>query len=293
MKRIKAVVLDIDGVVMRGKSAIPAAAPALTRLRREGVPFIFLTNGGGVKEAQKAVELSNAIGLEIRGEEMILCHTPFRDFHQFKNVQNLVIGSRKSLDVAKSYGFQAAVSPECIHDSLPSIHWNNQPVKTKNHQVENIQSVFVFHASPDWNRDAQIVLDCLTHRPETPLFVSAYDLLYASEHSLPRIAGGAFARVLSMLHQEIHGRPIANMTMYGKPFRSTSSFVERYIDKLHSGREGEIVMIGDNPASDISGARKAGWRSIVVKTGVWQGEAGHGADHEAADINNAVDMLIS
>ena len=30
-------------------------------------------------------------------------------------------------------------------------------------------------------------------------------------------------------------------------------------------------MIGDNPSSDIAGAINAGWKSILVKTGVFQG----------------------
>ena len=37
-------------------------------------------------------------------------------------------------------------------------------------------------------------------------------------------------------------------------------------------------MIGDNPLSDIAGANKAGWVSILVKTGVF-------------DVNNAIECV--
>jgi len=41
-----------------------------------------------------------------------------------------------------------------------------------------------------------------------------------------------------------------------------------------------IVMVGDNPKADIVGANVAGapWKSVLVKTGVWQGEVLHGAE---------------
>lgn len=32
-------------------------------------------------------------------------------------------------------------------------------------------------------------------------------------------------------------------------------------------------MVGDNPASDIAGANAAGWRSVLVRGGVYRGPA--------------------
>lgn len=37
-------------------------------------------------------------------------------------------------------------------------------------------------------------------------------------------------------------------------------------------------MVGDNPASDIAGANNYGWRSILVRTGVFRGEKPEEAD---------------
>ena len=50
-----AVVLDIDGVVTRGASAVPGAGEALRRLRRQQIPFVFMTNGGG----KMGIEMGN------------------------------------------------------------------------------------------------------------------------------------------------------------------------------------------------------------------------------------------
>ena len=49
-------------------------------------------------------------------------------------------------------------------------------------------------------------------------------------------------------------------------------------------------MIGDNPATDIKGANEGGWVSILVKTGVFQGE---GNDEENPALYVADNFLDS
>ena len=50
-------VLDIDGGVPRGATAVPGAAEALRRLRQQQIPFVFMTNGGVWKEGNRDGEL--------------------------------------------------------------------------------------------------------------------------------------------------------------------------------------------------------------------------------------------
>jgi len=50
-------------------------------------------------------------------------------------------------------------------------------------------------------------------------------------------------------------------------------------------------MIGDNPESDIAGANGAGWKSILVHTGVYdpsEGRPTHTPTVEAEDVQKAV-----
>jgi ribonucleotide monophosphatase NagD (HAD superfamily) len=55
-------------------------------------------------------------------------------------------------------------------------------------------------------------------------------------------------------------------------------------------------MIGDNPESDIQGARRAGWSSILVHTGVYSPDSGkkptHEPSFESKDVEEAVHMAI-
>ena len=54
-------------------------------------------------------------------------------------------------------------------------------------------------------------------------------------------------------------------------------------------------MIGDNPKSDIDGANRKGWVSILVKTGIFKGEDNdeeHPATHVVEDMNEAVNLIF-
>lgn len=63
------IAFDIDGVVLRGRVPIGGSPRALRRLYGDSgalkVPFLFLTNGGGVPESRRATELSELLGVHI------------------------------------------------------------------------------------------------------------------------------------------------------------------------------------------------------------------------------------
>lgn len=52
-----------------------------------------------------------------------------------------------------------------------------------------------------------------------------------------------------------------------------------------------IIVAADNPESDIAGANAAGWKSILVHTGVYdphRGPPSHQPTHQAGDVAEAV-----
>jgi hypothetical protein len=61
----KRVVFDIDGVLLRGGQLIPGAAVAVRKLAAARIPFVFVTNGGGMLEAAKAADLTKKLGLQV------------------------------------------------------------------------------------------------------------------------------------------------------------------------------------------------------------------------------------
>ena len=62
--------LDIDGVLVRGHQVIPAAQEAFRRLLdpqgQLRVPVVFVTNAGNISQCSKAKELSAQLGFQVR-----------------------------------------------------------------------------------------------------------------------------------------------------------------------------------------------------------------------------------
>lgn len=142
---------DIDGVLIRGGKAIPAAVEAMKVLNGEneyGVrvyvfksslavflkyvplkgkkpsnanfelcpelarPYIFVTNGGGKTEEERCLDLSRQLEMEVSPGQFICGHTPMREMAA-KYHTVLVVGGEgeKCREVAEGYGFKDVVTP--------------------------------------------------------------------------------------------------------------------------------------------------------------------------------------
>jgi hypothetical protein len=103
---------DIDGVLIRGGRPIPEAIQAMKMLNGENeygvqVPYIFVTNGGGKTEAERCIQLSQQLELEVSPGQFICGHTPMREMAEKFNTV-LVVGGEgeKCRLVAEGYGFK-------------------------------------------------------------------------------------------------------------------------------------------------------------------------------------------
>jgi ribonucleotide monophosphatase NagD (HAD superfamily) len=80
-----AIVSDIDGVLLRGKNIIPGSDNLLKRVLNETftehklrMPFVLLTNGGGMLESDKAKQMNEILGVDLSSDHIILNFTPLR-----------------------------------------------------------------------------------------------------------------------------------------------------------------------------------------------------------------------
>ena len=151
-----------------------------------------------------------------------------------------------------------------------------------------------------------------------PIHFSNPDFLSKFEHPFPRFAQGAFKTALLALYTErlrflrvptetIDER-IAVFRQWGKPTESTFRFVEKRLRELSpvSGEVGaeRFYMVGDNPTSDIEGARRSNiyhrksgttsWQGVLVRTGVYkEGDETNGAAQVVDGVAEAVDWIIA
>lgn len=177
-------VFDIDGVLLRGNSVIPAAQRTLQtmydhRKQHPRLPLAFLTNGGGVTEEIKAKQLSDRLGVRITTDQIVLSHTPFQSLtHQLATNPVLVIGRGDVEGVAKSYGLEKIITTRQLAATHPAAvpFWQDHPDVVTGSQKERqpmkdnsipqfgteempIHAVLVFSDPSDWYIDIQIVVD--------------------------------------------------------------------------------------------------------------------------------------
>lgn len=247
-----AFVFDIDGVLKRGKEVLPQAIRALEQLyspdkQMPRLPVAFLTNGGGVTERRKALQLTDWLGVNVAPEQVVLSHTPFRPLApKYAHQPVLIVGRGHIVEVAKHYGFKNIITTSKLAKALPtavpfwkeSSVWSSGPSADRYYPPlrygtpeDPIRAVFVFSDPEDWYKDLQLVSDVLVGRgvlsrrheevpPDAPpvaVYFSNPDLLWANEHPSPRFGQGAFAACVEALYERVTGSHLPSKTVFGKP----------------------------------------------------------------------------
>ncbi|KAF2686770.1 HAD-superfamily hydrolase [Lentithecium fluviatile CBS 122367] len=297
---------DIDGVLIRGGRPIPEAIEAMKVLNGENeygikVPYIFVTNGGGKTEAERCLQLSQQLEMEVSPGQFICGHTPMREMAERYHTV-LVVGGEgeKCRHVAEGYGFKDVVTPgDIIKDNQDTTPFRKlTPDEYKNSRARNfaevqIEAIFVFADSRDWASDQQIILDLLMSkggylgtRSETfdegpPVFFSHNDVVWSASHDLTRIGMGALRVSLEAMYKAVTGKNLET-TAFGKPQIGTFEFATRLLQEWRKNTHGidsppdTVYFVGDTPESDIRGTNEFddyadnSWYSILVRTGVFQ-----------------------
>lgn len=128
------------------------------------------------------------------------------------------------------------------------------------------------------------------------------DLVYADDYPEPRYGPGTFQLMMESAFKATYGYEIESIT-YGKPNKISFEFAANCLREKARKDGVEIsnyYMIGDNPKSDIDGANRLGWTSILVKTGVFDPTAPtsvngndkeHPATHVVDDFEEAIKLI--
>ncbi|TFK74535.1 HAD-superfamily hydrolase [Pluteus cervinus] len=318
--------LDIDGVLLRGPDVLPSAMSAIRILEgnnpyKTKIPYILLTNGGGMSEEARVEKLSKQLGCNLDISQYIQAHTVMKQFVcKYKNKHVLVLGGKRDVlrHLAEDYGFRY------VHTTLDVLAWNpavwpfhqlTEPENATTRRTEfsrtPIAAIFVFHDPRNWALDVQVLCDVIQsggiiggpyinlkdHKPVDLIFCNP-DLLWRSDFPNSRLGQGAFKEAFQGVFKALTGNEYPYVQL-GKPTKVTYDYAKAVLEQLGGGakktnsidKPPRMYMIGDNPESDIAGANAAGWNSILVKTGVWDPERGpptHPPTHIADDVKAAV-----
>ena len=324
------VAFDIDGVLMRGKQPVASAGAALRALQDGGVPFVLLTNGGGYPESVKAQALSEALDVVIGADQVVLSHTPMRDLVELYGEKRvLVLGKRyeQLSAVMESYGFADVVTAEELHAQHPTLYGDvaveeaaAARVASWSHATASkpIDAVLALTDPVLWGREVQLACDVLRApggvpggvprrapggAAQVPFFSACADFEYTAEPAVPRLGSGAFHFALEAIYRASVGRPL-DAVRFGKPEGASFAFAERLIDAraaaLGVPPPTSLFMVGDNPLTDIKGAKRAGgrWRAVLTQSGMFTGAAAENAalpepaDYVVPDVGSIVEIVL-
>lgn len=282
---------DIDGVLVNGKNSIPGARETLLRLQENCVPFIFLTNSGGVTEKENLDKLSLRLGdISFRDEQMVQSHAPFHALvEEYGDKTVLVLGGAGDniRKVATAYGFKDVVtSSDLLADNG---HTHPFPEMTRDHhakygrkveegQKRQISAIMCWSSPRDWCLDIQLVLDLLLSEKGIPgtqssrngneslpncgyqsddqpkLFFCNGDFVWSTQHPIPRLAQGGFLQALKGAWAYATNDVELLYCICGKPTAQTYAYGEEALEKIGGRSIKTVYMIGDNTESDIAGS---------------------------------------
>ncbi|XP_054632657.1 haloacid dehalogenase-like hydrolase domain-containing 5 [Dunckerocampus dactyliophorus] len=271
---------DIDGVLVRGGTPIPAAKQCFRNLvDKQGkykVPVVFVTNAGNCMRQTKAEHLSHLLEVEVSPDQVMLSHSPLRMFTQFHQMRVLVSGQGPVEEVAHNLGFQNVVTIDDLREAYPLldvVDHNRRPkdIIPPTKGLQPIDAVILFGEPIRWETNLQLIVDVLlTHGnpdrdwnsmqyPHIPVLACNMDLLWMAEAKNPRFGHGMFLVCLESVYKKVTGHDLKYEALIGKPSVVTYNYAELLV-RQQAERLGwttpvkRLYAIGDNPMADIYGA---------------------------------------
>uniref|UniRef100_UPI0037E86F35 haloacid dehalogenase-like hydrolase domain-containing 5 n=1 Tax=Semicossyphus pulcher TaxID=241346 RepID=UPI0037E86F35 len=270
------VLFDVDGVLLRGGSVIPAARRAFRKLLDRNnnflFPVVFVTNAGSCHRHNKAQQLSRLLEVQIAPEQVVLSHSPLRMLKSFHDKCVLVSGQGPVTDIANTLGFQKVVSIEQLrehHPLLDMVDHNRRP-KLPSSLLQNlpkIEAIILFGEPIRWETNLQLLVDVLltngspgsAYDPQLaaqlPVLACNMDLVWMAEAPSPRFGHGMFLLCLESVYRKLTGRELQYQALLGKPSLLTYQYAEHLLRlQNHNHKLTTIYAVGDNLMTDIYGA---------------------------------------
>ncbi|NXY73572.1 HDHD5 hydrolase, partial [Glareola pratincola] len=294
---------DIDGVLVRGKTPIPAAKTAFQKLvNSQGqflVPVVFVTNAGDCLRQKKADQLSHLLGVPISQDQVMMSHSPLRMFKRYHEKCVLVSGQGPLLDIAQDLGFCQPITIETLrekHPLLDVVDHDRRPDVLVSIFSFKILSIVLFGEPVRWETNLQLIIDVLLtsgypgnpyrheNDPHVPVLACNMDLMWVAEAQSPRFGHGTFMVCLENIYKKITGKDLKYEALMGKPSKLTYQYAEYLIRAQAAERQWKqpiqtLYAVGDNLMTDVYGANlwenelasaaAARCRSVLVCTGVY------------------------
>ncbi|NXM14669.1 HDHD5 hydrolase, partial [Ploceus nigricollis] len=299
---------DIDGVLVRGRTPIPAARTAFQKLvNSQGqflVPVVFVTNAGNCLRQKKADQLSHLLGVPISQDQVMMSHSPLRMFKRYHEKCVLVSGQGPLLDIAQDLGFCQPITIDALREKRPLLDAVDHERRPNVLVIPwlfctcGFTAVVLFGEPVRWETSLQLIIDVLLtsgypgnpygqeNYPHIPVLACNMDLMWVAEAQSPRFGHGTFMVCLENIYKKITGRDLQYEALMGKPSRLTYQYAEHLIRAQALQRSweqpiqtlyavGAPAPLSQDPGpglsweKELASAAAARCRSVLVCTGVY------------------------
>jgi HAD superfamily hydrolase (TIGR01458 family) len=255
MDGVRAVLIDIDGVLTVSWKPLPGAVEAVKALRSADLPFALVTNTTSRTRARIAETLADA-GFPVGPDDVLSAPAAtaahLREHHPGASCLLLSSG-----DVADDLDGIRLVDPD----------------------ADDVDVVVLGGAGPEFSYDA---LDtAYRHLQRGAALVAMHRNLYWRTDAGLQLDAGAFLLGLEEAAD-------TEAVVLGKP---SGAFFAAALSTLGVGRS-EAVMVGDDLEADVLGAQRAGITGVLVRTGKFseKDEEGNGDDRPQHVVDSIADL---
>lgn len=246
------VVCDLDGVVYRGQHVLPGVPEAIVRMRDHGARVLFVTNNSTRTPDEAAAHIADRTGVDCDREDVCTSPQAAALILRAEDSPAFVVGER-GIDVAlREAGHELTVEAA---------------------EARSVVVGLTPRIDYDWIARAASAV-----RSGARFVATNIDPTYPIEDGLLPGAGAIVEAIATAAETrpEVAGKPHAPM-------------VELVRSRLTPG---PVWVVGDRLDTDIALANAGGWESILVMGGVTADPAGSTADHVAAGLPEAVEIIL-
>jgi HAD superfamily hydrolase (TIGR01459 family) len=242
LSRYDAFIIDLWGVVHDGTALYPGAASALAYLHTQKKPVVFLSNAP--RQAQKAIATLDRLGIP---------RDHYRALITSGQIAHDLLAAR-SLGGEKRVRHYYYLGPSKDEDILTDLE-NYVEVSTP----ENADFILNTGYEVDFQPHNEILptLQKL-HAAQLPLLCVNPDLEVVKQDGTEMLCAGSLAAE----YERIGG----TVEYIGKPH--ANAFAAALAALPEATPKARVLMIGDNPATDILGAKNAGIDRLLITGGI-------------------------
>lgn len=249
LARYDVILLDAYGVLVDAHGALPGAAEFLQHLRQPGRRFMVLSNDASRRPATSVARFAER-GLSITAENLLTSGdllAPHFAAHGLHGLRCIVLGPPDSQGLVADAGGTVVPWDDPRPEVLVVCDDDGYPFREA---IETVLDTLVARL------DAGHSVDLVLPNP---------DLVYPRRPGHFGLTAGSVARLLEgALALRFPDEP-PRFSGLGKPY---PPIFEHALARLGARSEDTVVMVGDQLATDIAGARGVGLDAVLIATGV-------------------------